>query len=72
MSNRIACDSGTSAALDTPCSSRNTTICSSDCAAPHNIEVMVKPMMHVMNSRLRPNRAASQPTGAVMIAAAVM
>ena len=72
MSNRIACDSGTRAALHTPCIRRNATICSSVCAAPHSIEVMVKPMMQTTNSRLRPNRAASQPTGAVMIAAAVM
>ena len=68
----MACDSGTSAALHTPCISRNSTICCKLCAAPHSIEVMVKPMMQVTNSRLRPNRAASQPTGAVMIAAAVM
>ena len=47
---------------------RNTTICSSDCAAPHIIEVMVKPTRQAMNRCLRPNRAASQPTGAVMIA----
>ena len=72
MSNRIACDSGTRAALHTPCTRRNATICSSDCAAPHSIEVMVKPMMQITNSRLRPKRAASQPTGAVMIAAAVI
>ena len=32
----------------------------------------VKPIRQVTNRYLRPNRAASQPTGAVMIAAAVM
>ena len=72
MSSIVACDSGTSAAPKQPCSRRNTTIWSSDCAAPHIIEVTVKPTRQVMNRYLRPNRAASQPTGAVMIAAAVM
>ena len=72
MSIIVACDSGTSAAPNTPCRMRNITICGSDCAAPHIIEVMVKPTRHEMNRYLRPKRPASQPTGAVMIAAAVM
>ena len=32
---------------------------------------MVKPAMQMMNSRLRPKRTAIQPTGAVMMAAAI-
>ena len=68
----MACDSGTSAAPKQPCSTRNSTICGNDCAAPHIIDVMVKPTRQVMKNRLRPNRPANQPTGAVMIAAAVM
>ena len=72
MSSIVACDSGTSAAENMPCTRRNTTICSSVCAAPQAIEAIVKPTMQIMNSGLRPKRDASQPTGAVMIAAAVM
>ena len=71
MSSMVDCDSGTRAAPNTPCSSRKTTICGSDCAAPHSIEATVKPIRQVRNSRLRPKRKAIQPTGAVMIAAAV-
>ena len=33
---------------------------------------MVNPMMQEMNNGLRPKREASHPTGAVMIAAAVI
>ena len=39
--------SGTSAAPKQPCRMRNTTICSSDCAAPHSIEVAVNPTRQV-------------------------
>ena len=45
MSSRVACDSGTRAALNMPCSRRNSTICASDCAAPQSIDVRVNPMM---------------------------
>ena len=72
MSSMVDWLSGTSAAPNTPCSTRNTTICVSDCATPHSMEVTVKPTRQVMNSGLRPNRADSQPTGAVMMAAATM
>ena len=72
MSSRVACDNGTRAAPNMPCSTRNNTIWPSDCAAPHSMEAMVKPMMQPTYSGLRPKRAASQPTGAVMIAEAVM
>ena len=72
MSSMVDCDSGTSAAPNTPCNRRNSTICSSDCATPHSMEAIVKPTRQVMNSRLRPNRTDSQPTGAVMIAAATI
>ena len=68
----VACDSGTRAAPNMPWNSRNSTIWFSVCAAPHSIEVTVKPIRQAMNRYLRPNRDAIQPTGAVMIAAAVM
>ena len=66
------CDSGTSGAPKTPCSRRNATICVSDTAAPHSIEVTMKPMTAVRNSGLRPNLASSQPVAGVMIAAATI
>ena len=72
MSSSTACDSGTRAAPNTPCSSRNTTISGSDCATPHSTEATVKPATATRNSRLRPKRAASQPVGGVMMAAATM
>ncbi len=67
-----ACDSGTSAAPNTPCSKRNSTIWLMSCARPHNTEAMVKPPEQMMKMRLRPKRLAIQPTGAVMIAAATI
>ena len=67
----VACDSGPRAAPNTPCITRKATIWSSDWAAPQAIEARVKPIRLPMNSRLRPNRCASQPTGAVMMAEAI-
>ena len=72
MFSMVDCDSGTSAAPNTPCSSRNSTISGNEPAAPHSMEATVNPTMEIRYSRFSPNRAASQPTGAVMIAAAVM
>jgi len=72
VSSRTACDSGTSAAPNTPWSSRNSTISVSEPASPHSTEAAVKPTTEARNRRLRPNRAASQPVGGVMIAAATM
>ena len=66
------CDSGTSAAPNTPCSRRNSTIWLMSCARPHSTEAKVKPAAQMMKMRLRPKRLAIQPTGAVMIAAATM
>ena len=54
MSSITACDSGDKAAPQTPCSTRNTTICSSDCAMPHSMEVRVKPISEPMKRFLRP------------------
>jgi hypothetical protein len=42
------------------------------CASPHITEAMVKPAEHTMKVRLRPNRLAIHPTGAVMMAAATI
>ncbi len=72
MSSITAWESGTSAAPNTPCSRRKATICSIVCATPHSIEATVKPAVQTMNSFLRPNRVAIQPSGEVMIAAATM
>ena len=66
------CESGTSAAPNAPCSSRKATICSMFCASPHRIDATVNPAAQTMNSRLRPNRSATQPIGAVMIAEATI
>ena len=54
MSSRVACDNGTRAAPNMPCSTRNTTIWPSDCAAPQSIEAMVKPRMQPTYRGLRP------------------
>ncbi len=67
-----ACDSGTRAAPNTPCSRRNSTIWLMSCARPHITEATVNPAEQTMKMRLRPKRLAIQPTGAVMIAAATI
>ena len=71
MSSIVACDSGTSAAPHMPCRKRKHTICSSVSAAPHSMEATTKPVMQATCRFLRPKRTAIQPTGAVMIAAAM-
>jgi hypothetical protein len=68
----VACDSGTSPAPNAPCSKRNITIWSRLLASPQSTEANVKPARQAMNNVLRPKRADSQPTGAVMIAAATI
>jgi hypothetical protein len=72
MSSITDCDSGPSAAPNAPCARRNRIIWSSVCARPHIIEVTVKPVRLTMRKFFLPKRAAIQPTGAVMIAAATM
>ena len=57
LSSSTACDSGTRQAPNTPCSRRKATSCVRLCAAPHNIDAMVKPTTDHMNRRLRPSRA---------------
>ena len=70
MSSITDCDSGTSAAPNMPCSRRNSTISSMFWAMPHSMEATVKPVTQIISSFLMPKRLASQPTGAVMTAAA--
>ena len=72
MSSMVDWLSGTSAAPKAPCSSRKTTICGSDCAAPQSTEARVKPPTEARKTARRPNRPARKPTGAVRMAAAVM
>ena len=67
-----ACDNGTSAAPNTPCSKRNSTICVMSCARPHITDAAVKPAEQTIKTFFRPKRLAIQPTGAVMMAAATM
>ena len=71
MSSIVACDSGASAAPNMPCSRRKPDqLLQRLCRAAHH-DATVKPVMQTMNSRLRPKRTAIQPTGAVMMAAAI-
>ena len=72
LSSSTAWESGTSAAPNTPCTRRKATISGSEVAMPHSIEATVKPATDHANSRLRPKRAARNPAGGVMIAAATM
>ena len=71
MSSIVACDKGAIAAPHMPWIRRNATSCSSVWAAPQAMDASVKPARQPMNSFFRPNRRAIQPTGAVMIAAAM-
>ena len=71
MSSIVAWLSGTSAAPHMPCRKRKATICCNVSAMPHSIEATTNPLMHATCRFLRPNRTAIQPTGAVMIAAAM-
>ena len=66
----VACDRGTSAAPNIPCSRRKATISVREFAMPHSAEAIVKPVTHTRKRRLRPKCEASHPTGAVKIAAA--
>jgi hypothetical protein len=65
-----ACESGTNPAPKAPWISRKSTISTSEWAMPHSIEAIVKPTIEVRNRGLTPNRAARNPVGCVMIAAA--
>jgi hypothetical protein len=72
ISSSVACDRGTSAAPQIPCSNRASTICESDCANPQSMDAMVNPATEKRNTRLRPILPASQPLKGVMIATAMM
>jgi len=71
MSSITAWESGPKAAPNTPWIRRNSTICSRLVAAPHSMEARVNPAIQVISKFFLPKRAASQPTGAVMMAAAI-
>ena len=68
VSSITACDSGTSAAPNTPCRRRAATISVSDCAAPQSADATVKPTMAIEKTRLRPKRAVQKPISGVQIA----
>ncbi len=70
MLSSVDCDSGTSAAPNTPCRKRKITISPMLPAMPHSMEVTVKPTRLTSSTFFAPKRALSQPTGAVMMAAA--
>ena len=72
MSSRIDCDSGTSAAPNTPCSRRAPTICTSVSASPHSADATVKPAIDTISSRFTLSRSDSQPVSGVAIAAATI
>ncbi len=72
MSKRMAWESGTSAAPERPCNSRNRTISGRLVAIPHKAEATVKPTIEIRKTFLRPKRPASQPVSGIMIADAMM
>ena len=72
MSSSTACDSGTRAAPNTPCSSRAATMAPSDVDRPHSAEATVKPTMETMKTLRRPQREHSQPVSGRAMAAATM
>src|ERR1700744_6143283 len=72
MSSITAWLRGPSAAPKQPWIRRNSTISFNDWAAPQAMDAIVKPATQVMRKFFLPNRADIQPTGAVMIAAAIM
>ena len=73
MSSSTACDSGTSAAPNTPCSRRAATISTRLSARPHSAEATVKPTTEIEEHLRRPQwpRTASR-SAACAIAAATM
>jgi len=71
MSSSTAWESGPKAAPKQPWIRRKVTIWPSDWDAPQAIEAMVKPARLVIRKDFLPKRAAIQPTGAVMMAAAM-
>ena len=72
MSSSTACDSGTSAAPNTPCSSRAATMPPSEVDRPHKADATVKPITDTMNTLRRPQRAHSQPVSGSAMAEATM
>jgi hypothetical protein len=72
MSRRTDCDSGTSAAPNTPCNMRATTISVSVAEIPHSTDASVKPATDTRNTFFRPKRSTSQPFSGVAMAAATM
>ena len=68
----IACPRGRSGAPRTPCTKRQVTSPNSDVDMPQPSRVSVYPARAIMNSRLRPSRAVSQPTLAIIIALPTM
>ena len=72
MSSMIACDSGIRNAPQAPWPIRSSTSATSESAAPQNSEKSVNPPTAAKNSRLRPNRALSQPVAGSITALATM
>ena len=72
MLRSTVCESGTSAAPNTPCSTRKRIISSRLVARPQAIEATTKPAVETMKSSRSPMRSLSQPVTGVMIAAATM
>ena len=72
ISSNVACDMGTNAAPDNPCSNLKNTSCGRLRDRPHSIDVTVNARMDVSNTLLRPMRPLSQPLSGIMIAVATM
>ncbi len=69
--NMMDCDSGTSAAPNTPCRKRNSTICARLVAMPHSAEVMTNPAMLISKKRFCPMRSVMKPVSGMKIAEAI-
>ena len=72
MSSSTACDSGTSAAPNTPCSRRAATIAASEVDKPHRADATVKPITDTMKTLRRPHCVHNQPVSGSVIAEATM
>src|SRR5450830_2031327 len=72
MSSSTACDSGTSAAPNTPCNKRAATISDKVPDKPHSTEAMVKPATETRKVFFWPKRSHNQPVSGVAMAAATI
>jgi hypothetical protein len=72
LSTIVACESGTTLAPNAPCSRRNMTICSNECACPQSMDETTKPATLTVRTRFRPNRSARKPLMGMTMASATI